>query len=283
MREPEHEALEHAAAIGTLERRLDAVAAVGDRPRDELERVARAGPAERGPDLDLAPLARPQLRQRALEHLVGDRGSAGGVAAVVAQHVLEGEGEPLAALGDLEHVREYRASIRWTDDLAAARGVADGHGRRARARGARDPGRRPVPRAPERARAAVHAAHQQLDLHAARPRRAAARERARGARGGDLDLRAGDRALPRAAAAGRLGVRHRRGGRDDGAARGGLHAHRARPRLRRARGDPHLQLRAHHARDPADRRRRALHRHQPGRHRPEPRRARCPPPARSPR
>ena len=46
----------------------------------------------------------------------------------------------------------------------------------------RDPRRRPLPRAPARARGAVPGAHQQLDLHAARPRRAAAGERARGAR-----------------------------------------------------------------------------------------------------
>jgi NagD protein len=38
------------------------------------------------------------------------------------------------------------------------------------------------------ATAAVPAAHQQLDLHAPRPRRAAARERARRAGGVDLDL-----------------------------------------------------------------------------------------------
>ena len=42
-------------------------------------------------------------------------------------------------------------------------------------------------------------------------------------------------------------------------------------------------LRADHAGDPADRQRRALHRHQPGRDRARRRTARCPPPARSPR
>ena len=41
-----------------------------------------------------------------------------------------------------------------------------------------------------------------------------------------------------------------------------------RPRLRGPRRDPYLQLRADHQRDPPDRRRRPLHRHQPGRHRP---------------
>ena len=43
------------------------------------------------------------------------------------------------------------------------------------------------------------------------------------------------------------GVRDRRGRADHRAARGGLHADRARPRLRRAGRDAHLQLRAHHA------------------------------------
>ena len=44
---------------------------------------------------------------------------------------------------------------------------------------------------------------------------------------------------------------------------------RARPRLRRARRDPHLQLRADLAGDPADRRRRALHRDQSRSDRPD--------------
>ena len=79
-------------------------------------------------------------------------------------------------------------------------------------------------------------------------------------------------------APGRLGLRHRRGGADHRAARGRLHADRARPRLRRARRDPHLQLRAHHPGDPPDRRRRALHRHQPRSDRTLARRAAARPP-----
>ena len=58
----------------------------------------------------------------------------------------------------------------------------------------RDPRRRPLPRERCASAGAVPVLDQQLDLHAPRPRRAAARERARGARGGDLDLGARDRA-----------------------------------------------------------------------------------------
>ena len=97
--------------------------------------------------------------------------------------------------------------------------LADGHGRRARARGEPDPGRRPLHRRAAPARAAVPAPHQQLDLHAPRPRRAPAHERARGPRGVDLDLRARDRRLPRRPAPGRLGVRDRRVRADHRAAR----------------------------------------------------------------
>ncbi len=61
--------------------------------------------------------------------------------------------------------------------------VADGHGRRAGARGAGDPRRRPLPGEPAQARGAVPGADQQLDLHPARPRRPAAGQRPRGARG----------------------------------------------------------------------------------------------------
>ena len=131
--------------------------------------------------------------------------------------------------------------------------------------------------------AAVPRPHQQLDLHAPRPRGAAAHQRARRAGGGDLDVGARDRRLPRGPAAGRLGVRDRRGRADDRAARGRLHADRARPRLRRARRDPHVLDREPDPRDPADRRRRALHRHQPRPDRRRRRRARRPRPARSPR
>ena len=158
--------------------------------------------------------------------------------------------------------------------------LADGHGRRARARGAGDPGRRPLPGAPARARAALPRPHQQLDLHPPRPGGAPARQRPRGARGGDLHLGAGHRRLPARPAPGRLGLRHRRGGADHRDARGRLHADRARPRLRRPRRDAHLQLRAHHAGDPPDRQRRALHRHQPRCDGPVERGAAARPPAR---
>ena len=121
---------------------------------------------------------------------------------------------------------------------------------------------------------------QQLDLHAPRPRRPAAHQRPRGPRGVDLDLRARHRQLPRGPAARRLGVRDRRVGADDRAARGRLHPHRPRPRLRGPRRDAHLQLRADHAGHPPDRRRRPLHRHQPRPDRPDAARARCRPPAR---
>ena len=92
----------------------------------------------------------------------------------------------------------------------------------------------------------------------------------RRARGGDLDLRARHRAVPRGPAPGRLRVRDRRGGPHHRAARPRLHAHRARPRLRGARRDAHLQLRAHHAGDPPDRGGRALHRHEPRQRGPDP-------------
>ena len=81
---------------------------------------------------------------------------------------------------------------------------------------------------------AVPRADQQLDLHAPRSRRPAAGQRARGARGVDLDVRAGHGELPRGSAARRLGVRDRRGGADDRAARLRLHDDRARPGLRRS-------------------------------------------------
>ena len=207
LRSPAHQArnakpLEHAAALGPLERRRRRGSGrPRDRPRDELERVARA-PARR--TRSRSAISRrshgPQLGQRALEHLVGDRRPAGrrgrrGSAATSARTRTAAR-SPRSVTSSMP--REYRAQYAGARDLAAARGVADGHGRRARARGARDRRRGPVPRAPARARAAVHAADQQLDLHAARPRGAPARERARRARVGDLDLRAGDRALPRA-------------------------------------------------------------------------------------
>ena len=129
----------------------------------------------------------------------------------------------------------------------------------------------------------VPGAHQQLDLHPPRPACPAARQRHRRARGRDLDLGAGDRAVPRRPAAGRVGVRHRRGRADHRAARHRLRDDRPRPRLRRARRDPHLLVRGDHPGDPADRGRRPVHRHQPRRDRALARRARCRRPARWPR
>ena len=115
-----------------------------------------------------------------------------------------------------------------------------------------------------RARAAVPRPHQQLDLHAAAT--CAARLRASG-----LDVPEESIWTSALATASFLQDQRpggsafvdRRGRPDHRAARGRLHADRARPRLRRARRDAHLQLRAHHAGDPPDRQRRALHRHQP--------------------
>ena len=119
-----------------------------------------------------------------------------------------------------------------------------------------------------RARRAVPGADQQLDLHAARPRRAAA------ASGLEVpeesiwtsalataafleDQRPGGSAFV-IGEAGLTTALHEAGymltERDAG--------------LRRPRRDPHVLVRADHAGDPADRRRRPLHRHQPGRHRP---------------
>ena len=158
--------------------------------------------------------------------------------------------------------------------------MVDGHGRGAGPRGQRPPRCRPLPRRAARARAAVPAAHQQLDLHPARPGGAAAGERARRAGGADLDLGLGDRPLPRNAAAGRHRLRRRRVGDLDPALPGRLHADRPRTGLRGARRDPHLQLRADHPGDPADRRRRPLHRHQPRPDRALARAARCRRPAR---
>ena len=64
-----------------------------------------------------------------------------------------------------------------------------------------DPGRGRVHRAAESSRAAVPGAHQQLDLHPARPARPAAAQRHRRSRGVDLDLGAGHGAVPRRPAA----------------------------------------------------------------------------------
>ena len=146
--------------------------------------------------------------------------------------------------------------------------LADGHGRGARHRGARDPGRPRVRRPPHRARHPLPRPDQQLDVHAPRPARPAQSQWARPAGGGDLDLGARHRPLPGRSAAGRIGLRRRRDRPDNGAARERLHDHRSRPRLRDTRRDAHLQLRTHHSRDPADQRRRTLHRDEPRQHRP---------------
>ena len=88
------------------------------------------------------------------------------------------------------------------------------------------------------------------------------RERAGGARAGDLDLGAGDRPLPARPAPGRHGLRDRRVGADHRAARAATRSTIARPTTWSwARRAP--LLRAHHARDQADRRGLAVHRDEP--------------------
>ena len=144
--------------------------------------------------------------------------------------------------------------------------LADRHGRRPRARGGADPRGEGVHRRPARARDPVPRAHQQLDLHPARPARAAApQQRHRRAGGVDLDVGARDGAVPRRPAAGRVGVRRRRGGAHRGGARHRLRDDRPGPRLRRARRDADVLVRGDHPGDPADQRRRPLHRDQPRR------------------
>src|SRR3954449_1707067 len=114
-------------------------------------------------------------------------------------------GEPSEPAGRAR--RGYSARRAETQDPL----MAHGHGRRARARGAGDPGSRPLPEAPARARPALPRSHQQLDLHPPRSVGAPARQRPGGARGLDLHLGAGHRGLPPGPAPGRLGLRHRRG------------------------------------------------------------------------
>ena len=130
-------------------------------------------------------------------------------------------------------------------------------------------------------RHAVPGADQQLDLHAARPRGAAA------ASGLDVPE---ESIWTSALATARFLEDQRPGGSAFVIGEAGLTTalHEAGytlterdARLRRARRDAHVLVRADHAGDPADRQRRALHRHQPGRDRAERRTARCPPPARS--
>ncbi|CAA9478438.1 MAG: Hypothetical NagD-like phosphatase, Actinobacterial subfamily, partial [uncultured Solirubrobacteraceae bacterium] len=142
------------------------------------------------------------------------------------------------------------------------RSLADGHGWRARTGVAGDSRCRGLPACAERAAASVPGPHQQLHLHPPRPRRAPGRGRAPRSRGGDLDLGARHRAVPRGPAPRRLRLRRRRDRADLGPARRGLHPDRARSGLRGARRDPDVLVRADHPRHPPDRRRGALHRHQ---------------------
>src|SRR5215212_1147694 len=117
----------------------------------------------------------------------------------------------------------------WTELADWARGnrapmLADRYGRRPGARGACLARSRRVLATPGRAEAAVPGPDQQLDLHPARPVGAAGPLGSLRAGGGDLDVGAGDRRLPRSSVARWVGIRHRRGGPDNGAARGRLHA-----------------------------------------------------------
>ena len=126
-----------------------------------------------------------------------------------------------------------------------------------------------------RGAAPVPGPDEQLHLHPARPAGPARGRRAGGAGGGDLDLGAGHRDVPGGAAAGRLGLRDRRGGADHRAARGRVHAHRHRPGLRRARRDAHVLVRGADQGDPADPGRGEVHRDQPRRVRAQRRRRRA--------
>ena len=165
-----------------------------------------------------------------------------------------------------------RDSMTPMENVRPDRDLADRHGRRPRARGGPDPRGHRVRRGAQGVGQEVPGAHQQLDLHPARPARPPARQRDRRARGGDLDLGAGHRRLPRRPAAARHGVRRGRGGPDHRDARHRLRDDRPRSRLRGAGRDPHLLLRGDHPRHPADRRRRPVHRHQPRRERAQRRR-----------
>ena len=126
----------------------------------------------------------------------------------------------------------------------------------------------------------VPRADQQLDLHAARPRRPAARaagSTSRRSRSGPRRWRPRRSSTTSARAARAYVIGE--AGLTTALHEVGLHPDRARPGLRRARRDPHLQLRAHHHGHPTDRRRRPVHRHQPGPDGPERRTGRCPRPA----
>jgi hypothetical protein len=96
--------------------------------------------------------------------------------------------------------------------VALDRVVAHRHGRRPRARRASNSRRRSLPRAPAGRRRALPRPHQQLDVHAARPRGATASERTGSAGGGDLDVGAGDGEPAREPASRRIGVRDREAG-----------------------------------------------------------------------
>ena len=159
------------------------------------------------------------------------------------------------------------------NDPRAHRVLADGHGRRARERAGRHPRRRRfLTRLRELGLPFLVLTNNSIYT----PRDLAARLRRTGLDVPEESIWTSALAtapVPRRPASGRLGVRDRRVGTHHRAARPRLHDHRARPRLRRARRDAHVQLRAHHAGDPADGGRRALHRHEPGQRRPHARRA----------
>ncbi len=171
----------------------------------------------------------------------------------------------------VEPAQVRRDRPHWVHDLRAhRRDLADRHGRRPGARGRADPRRHRLRRRAQGLGEVVPRAHQQLDLHPARPPGAAAGQRDRRARGVDLDLGPRHRAVPRRPAPPRHRLRRGRGRADDRPARRRLRDDRPRPGLRRARRDPHVLLRGHHPGDPAHRRRRPLHRHQPRPERAEP-------------
>src|SRR4051812_31650732 len=99
----EDEALAGPAEPGPGQLGVDDIARAAHRAGDQLEAVARARAAERGADVQRAPLARPlrrEQRQRALEHLAGMRHAARRLGAVVAQQVGERELQDLALVAD---------------------------------------------------------------------------------------------------------------------------------------------------------------------------------------
>ena len=141
--------------------------------------------------------------------------------------------------------------------------LARRHGRGPGPRGHRRARGEPVPRRAPLLGSAAPRPHQQLDLHAARPVRAARDPRARHPRGRAVDGRARHGGVRPVPAPERHGVRARRGGAHHRAARRRLRHDRSQPRLRDPRRDADLQLRGHHEGRAPDRRGRALPRGQP--------------------